>query len=89
MTGGAGTGKSHLIKAIYQTDIKISKRDGNIECPSAILIAPAGVTGVATVNIGGSTINTAVPKNTYGAYREHLTPLSDQRKIALRLNYLT
>ena len=83
LTGGAGTGKSHLIKAIYHTAIKSFKHVDDINCLSVILAAP---TGVAAVNIGASTINTAlaIPKHVYG---ERLPPVSDQRKTALRLKF--
>ena len=40
-------------------------------------------TGVAVINIGGNTINSglAIAKNVFG---DHLGPLSDERKCALR-----
>ena len=79
-TGGAGTGKSHLIRAIYQTACKTFKHSSEAAHVSVLLAAP---TGVAAVNIGGATINTAlaIPKNVCG---DNLGPLSDQRKSSLR-----
>ena len=53
LTGGARTGTSHLIKAVYQAGTKSFKHTGDIGCPSTILAGPAGV---AAVNIGRSTI---------------------------------
>ena len=60
VTGGAGTGKSHLIKACYQTFMrhvfkKMKKnRDTEIKQPYAILGA---FTGKAAFNIRGSTLH--------------------------------
>ena len=64
ITGGGGAGKSHLIKTIYHTVIKTFRYGGmNPENPTVLLSVP---TGVAAVNINGTTINTplAIPKNT-------------------------
>ena len=79
-TGGAGTGKSHLIRAIYQTACKTFKHNSEADHVSVLLAAP---TAAAAVNIGGATINTAlvIPKNVCG---DNLGPLSDQRKSSLR-----
>ena len=51
-----------------------------INQPSVLLLAPSGV---AAVNIRGNTINSvlAISKNIFG---EHVGPLSDERKGALR-----
>ena len=80
VTGGAGTRKSHLIKAIYQTAVKTFKHTSDLDHASVLLAAP---TGVAAVSIDGSTINTAlaIPKN---VHRDHVSPLSDQRRSFLR-----
>ena len=62
VTGGAGTGKSHLIKTIYHAITKtFTYAPMNPELPSVLLLAP---TGVAAINIHGTTINTAlgIPK---------------------------
>ena len=64
ITGGGGAGKSHLIKTIYHTVVKTFRYGGmNPENPTVLLLAP---TGVAAINIDGTTINTAlaIPKNT-------------------------
>ena len=55
ITGGGGAGKSHLIKTIYHTVIKTFRYGGmNPENPTVLLSAP---TGVAAININGTTIN--------------------------------
>ena len=76
ITGGGGAGKSHLIKTIYHTVIKTFRYDGmNPENPTVLLSVP---TGVAAVNINGTTINTAlaIPKNT----GDTLPAMSDQKR---------
>ena len=81
ITGGAGAGKSHIIKTIYQTATKTFRHGPeDPDKPSALLLAP---TGVAAINIRGSTINSglAISENIFG---EHVGPLSDERKSALR-----
>ena len=58
VTGGGGAGKSHLIKAIYHTVTKTFRHAPmNPELPSVLLMAP---TGVAAININGTTVNTAL-----------------------------
>lgn len=62
ITGGAGAGKSHLIKTIYHTAEKTFKHGFmNPEKPTVLLMAP---TGVAAININGTTIHAAlaIPK---------------------------
>ena len=82
ITGGAGSGKSHLIRTIYHTAVNTFKyATVNPGLPKVLLMAP---TGVAAVNVSGSTINSAlaIPREVYG----NLTPLSDQKKTLLRLS---
>ncbi|XP_057292445.1 uncharacterized protein LOC130621150 [Hydractinia symbiolongicarpus] len=58
VTGGAGTGKSHLIKTISASVSKtLCYRSSCIEKPNLLLLAP---TGVAAVNINGTTIHSAL-----------------------------
>ena len=57
ITGGAGTGKSHLVRTVYRSLNKVlSYRSMSIGKPKALLLAP---TGVAAVNIDGTTIHSA------------------------------
>ena len=82
ITGGGGAGKSHLIKTIYHTVVKTYKYAPiNPEKPTVLLTAP---TGVAAINIDGTTINTALalPKNT----GDVLPAMSDQKKTQMRLS---
>ena len=82
VTGGAGAGKSHLIKTIYHTATKTFRHAPmNPELPTVLLMAP---TGVAAINIEGTTINTAlsIPKET----GDILPAMSDQKKTLMRMS---
>ncbi|XP_028408493.1 uncharacterized protein LOC114531049 [Dendronephthya gigantea] len=82
LTGGGGAGKSHLIKTIYHTAVKTFRHPPfNPELPTVLLMAP---TGVAAINIDGTTLNTglAIPKET----GDNLSAMSDQRKTQYRLS---
>ena len=82
ITGGAGAGKSHLIKAIYHTSTKTFRQGpANPEKPTVLLMAP---TGVAAININGTTIHTAlaIPKES----GENVPPMSDQKRTQIRIS---
>ena len=58
MTGGGGSRKSDLMQTMYQTIVKTySDSPTNPEKPTALLAAS---TGVAPINIDGTTMNTAL-----------------------------
>lgn len=81
ITGGAGAGKSHLIKTIYHTVTKTFRQGPtNPDKPSVLLMAP---TGVAAININGTTIHTAlaIPKES----GDNVKPMSDQKRTQIRL----
>ena len=81
LSGGGGTGKSHLIRAIFHTVVKTFRHGpSNPEMPTVLMMAP---TGVAAVNIDSTTINTglAIPKDT----GDNLPALSDQKRTQLRI----
>ena len=65
MTGGGGSRRRDFIKTMYHTVVKTYRHDApmNPEKPTASLAAS---TGVAAINIDGTTIKTvlAMPKNT-------------------------
>ena len=82
VTGGGGAGKSHLIKTIYHTAVKTFRHPPiNPELPTVILLAP---TGVAAINIDGTTINTglAIAKES----GDNVPAMSDQKKTQLTLS---
>ena len=81
ITGGGGTGKSHVIRVIYHTVVKTFRHGlTNPEMIPVLMMAP---TGVAAVNIDGTTINTglAIPKDV----GDNLPALSDQKRTQLRI----
>ena len=82
LSGGGGTGKSHLIRVIYHTVGKIFRHGpSNPEMPIVLMMAP---TGVVAVNIDSTTINTglAIPKDT----GDNLPALLDQKRTQLRIS---
>ncbi|XP_062602075.1 uncharacterized protein LOC134263710 [Saccostrea cucullata] len=55
ITGGAGTGKSHLIKAIHYEASRILRK--TLTSPDSISVLLSAFTGTAAFNIGGSTLH--------------------------------
>ena len=79
--GGAGTGKSYLIKSIYHSLTKtLSYRAMSLEKSKVLLVAP---TGVAAVNIDGTTIHIALGLSV-GHFGKDIPRLNDRKIIALR-----
>ncbi|XP_065109326.2 uncharacterized protein [Paramisgurnus dabryanus] len=82
ISGGAGTGKSHLIKAIhYESSRLLSQLSEN---PDDVTVLLTASTGVAAFNVGASTIH-----NTFsiGAnVRLPYQPLSDEKLNSLRVS---
>ena len=64
ITGGAGVGKSHMIKTIYMSLSKVLMyKGGELDKPRILLLAP---TGVAAININGTTIHSGLGINVGG-----------------------
>ena len=81
LTGNAGCGKSFLMKVLHQSLTKIlSYGNVSLDKPKVLLMAP---TGVAAINIDGTTIHTAlnIPINHSG---KKLSPLSNKMRSSLR-----
>ncbi|XP_073714001.1 uncharacterized protein [Misgurnus anguillicaudatus] len=81
ITGGAGTGKSHLIKAIHYESCRLLSQLS--ENPNDVTVLLTASTGVAAFNVGASTIH-----NTFsiGAnVRLPYQPLSDDKINSLRI----
>lgn len=59
LSGGAGVGKTHLTKALYQAALKYSNTRAGVDFTEikVLLLAP---TGKATYNINGNTIHSAL-----------------------------
>ena len=82
LTGGGGCGKSHLIKAVYQAISKIFLYHGsNPEKPRVLLLAP---TGVASININGTTLHSAFGLPCEGPFYplNHRTLDSSRKKLS-------
>ena len=80
LTGNAGCGKSFLMKVLYQSLTKtLSYGNISLDKPKVLLMVP---TGVAAINIDGTTIHTAlhIPVGSFG---KNLPPLSDKMKSSL------
>ena len=90
ITGSAGTGKSVLIRAVYQTLIKVFSKDPTLANPDLITVLLAAPTGLAAFNIGGSTIHSALGITTNENRSAQMKPLSDElkSKYAIRLESL-
>ena len=58
ITGGAGTGKSHLVKCIYHEGTRILGK--MMENPDDVSILKVAPTGIAAYNINGQTIHSAL-----------------------------
>lgn len=57
MSGGAGTGKSHLIKAIQETAFRLLRPI--TDSPNDITVLTTAPTGTAAFNVFGMTLHTA------------------------------
>lgn len=81
ITGGAGTGKSHLIKAIhYEASCLLEKQ---MLSPESVTVLLAAFTGTAAFNIGGNTLHHlfSLPKFMTLPYE----PLKEQSLSEMRL----
>ena len=77
LTGQGGCGKSHLVKTIFHALSKVFLRKGSDpNKPRVLLLAP---TGVAAVNINGTTIHSGL-----GIHGKVYAPLSDRSRASLR-----
>lgn len=88
VTGGAGTGKSQVIKAIYHQASRILQQPGdNPDYPSILLTSP---TGTASYNIGGTTLYAALhlPKGRYYSLRSNPSMLATFRLSMSQLKIL-
>lgn len=82
VTGGAGTGKSHLITAVYQTiQLMLQREGGNPDCPKVLLLAP---TGTAAYNIEGVTIHAGLLLSVKKSQSRKTSQLSDDKRNTLR-----
>ncbi|XP_062571478.1 uncharacterized protein LOC134233522 [Saccostrea cucullata] len=80
VTGGAGTGKSHLIKTIQYEASRLFEK--TISSPSDLSVLLTAFTGTAAFNIGGSTIHHVFSLTK--ALRIPYEPLQEQSLSAMR-----
>lgn len=86
-SGGAGTGKSHLIRALYQMVQNTLRLEGETpDIPKILLLAP---TGTAAYNIEGLTVHSALLLSLGQTNRKQqkdksYQPLSDEKRNELR-----
>ena len=82
ITGGAGTGKSFLIKALYQMiQITLRKEGDDPTMIKTLLMAP---TGMAAFNIEGQTIHSSLLLNLGQKRNNSHSRLSDEQRNTLR-----
>ncbi|XP_070537059.1 uncharacterized protein [Ptychodera flava] len=84
VTGGAGVGKSVVLKSLYQVLLKhLSSRPG--ENPDTVLLLLMAPTGKAAYNIKGSTIHSALQIPASQGF--HYKPLTSERLNTLQAKY--
>ena len=83
VSGGAGVGKSYLMKTIFEALTKIL--NFHARSPDKVKVSKIAPTGVAAINFDGTTVNTAlcIPLN----QSVNLNKLSDNLRSTLRNNY--
>ena len=82
LTGSAGCGKSHLLSTIKYFLLKsLSYQSGGSDKEKLLMLAP---TGVAAVNIDGSTIHSALGISPERNYGKNVAKMSDKRRSLLR-----
>ncbi|XP_066911767.1 uncharacterized protein [Clytia hemisphaerica] len=77
LTAAGGCGKSYLLKCLYDVLNKLLCRKGDTSKAKILRLAP---TGVAAINIDGTTIHTGL-----GLSRHGFLPLSDKQRTNFRL----
>ena len=77
ITGGRGCGKSHLLRKIYQAVTKTLMHNGGD--PDKLRVQLLAPTGVAAVNIDGTTIHSGLHINCKGQFH----PLNEKQKASL------
>ena len=84
VTGGAGVGKSHLIKAVYHTMVRSLRQAG--QNPDELLAILSAPTGTAAYNIGGMTLHSTffLPCKKANYQNDNLNKLSQEKRNTLR-----
>ncbi|XP_052678330.1 uncharacterized protein LOC128159314 [Crassostrea angulata] len=84
ITGGAGTGKSHVIKAIHYESSRLLAK--NLSTPDSLSVLLSAFTGTAAFNIGGNTIHHlfALPKYMRLPYEPLKEQILSEIRVQLR-----
>lgn len=81
LTGGAGVGKSHLLRAIVQTATRLLKRNNQVDEAHVLVCAP---TGAAAYNVSGYTIHSSFHLPLHTKSSDDYIPLSDEKLAAVK-----
>ena len=81
LTGGAGVGKSHLVRTLVQTATKIFNRNNQTDSNHVLVCAP---TGTAAYNIAGYTIHSAFVLPINESKHDDYIPLSNEKLAGLK-----
>ena len=81
LTGGAGVGKSHLVRAIVQTATRMFTRNNQIDSRHVLVCAP---TGTAAYNVSGYTIHSALLIPIEQTKFDDYIPLSNEKLASLK-----
>ncbi|XP_013383043.1 uncharacterized protein LOC106153597 isoform X2 [Lingula anatina] len=89
LTGGAGTGKTHVINAFrYEAENILTSLDSPNENPDDIKVLLVAYTGTAAFNIQGQTIHSAFAiRSQKGKDRKKYVPLGEELLTELRVRY--
>ena len=81
LTGGAGVGKSHLVRAIVQTATRIFTRNNQIDSRHVLVCGP---TGTAAYNVAGYTLHSALLIPIEQTKFDDYVPLSNEKLASLK-----
>lgn len=84
ISGGAGTGKSHLIKALHQMVLRTLRKEGKEPTSMKVLLMTS--TGTAAHNIQGLTIHSALQLQ-LGQHGKSYQRLGDEKRNTLRCKF--
>ncbi|XP_013405048.1 uncharacterized protein LOC106169925, partial [Lingula anatina] len=89
LTGGAGTGKTHVINTFrYEAENILTSVDSPNENPDDVKVLLVAYTGTAAFNIQGQTIHSAFAiRSQKGKNRKKYVPLGEELLTELRVKY--
>jgi ATP-dependent DNA helicase PIF1 len=81
LTGGAGVGKSYLLRAIVQTANRLLQRNNQVDEARVLVCAP---TGAAAYNVSGYTIHSSFHLPLHTRSSDDYIPLSGEKLAAVK-----